>query len=821
MQTQDRMEISAVTESTDRNCMFIILGENLHQIRKVWLWTPDDVEIEDLEMENAPLPEAPPEDAVEGMLMGKPDCHFASACGIGKIPDGYKVLPTVLWLESETGFSTPWLMNRPILNTLSDYEVMPGQLLTLYGRNLCAGDEYIREKYLALFQNRDTGQRYPAEVLGTAEQVLGDEKPYCLHIKVPDPLPAGQYSLSVNLLNCGQFGYSDPVSLEVVEKRSFLSAMSRMDFHTYCQPKWDFNFVETIDLRGKLVADGVHSDWAVLQEAIDNASPNPTIVLLPSGKLGIERTLHVQENVVLQGTGNTEFVVPFGKILEDRFDPEAPHIFDSPRWFGGFVGDYRSHFRGNNAMVWLDNCAGLSGITICPGAGADTAIVVMTQSEDEMVRESFLRDCKILNMHGSAFPAGSGCGFDWGGIHFLCGTEGFTMVNCKIQALEPIFAHAARHPHHNMRIENCDFSVSPIQGSNCVFIRALYNSIIKDTHFSDSGRAFSNQMGMSNNVLIGNVITGIAGLHNASEILMSETGATLFQGQAVCQEGNCLRLDAELPVGNDGLLSVGTDFYAYILYGKGMGQYRKITGNSAAAVYLESPFRVEPDATSRIGIKLMSNRNLWLRNQIRCSRGALQFVYGAGFDNMVVGNEFYDAPRITAFGLSHTDGGDVSPAAFNFLYDNRLTNTAEIAMYGSLRRGEGATESGQGADGSYLYQGTSNLFGNIIRRNQIFTVAMPSGANQYYNVWLKRQGCPELCCPPQAPPETGAINLMDGCWNVVECNYIYNAPCGIAIRGGGGGLCRRNKMNRVAIPFVTDCEESIYLPEYEPTEESE
>ncbi|MFQ9797615.1 MAG: hypothetical protein ACLR23_00305 [Clostridia bacterium] len=156
-----------------------------------------------------PLPEAPPEDAVEGMLMGKPDCHFAAACGIGKIPDGYKVLPTVLWLESETGFSTPWLMNRPILNTLSDYEVMPGQLLTLYGRNLCAGDEYIREKYLVLFQNRDTEQRYPAEVLGTAEQVLGDEKPYCLHIKVPDPLPAGQYSLSVNLLNCGQFGYSD------------------------------------------------------------------------------------------------------------------------------------------------------------------------------------------------------------------------------------------------------------------------------------------------------------------------------------------------------------------------------------------------------------------------------------------------------------------------------------------------------------------------------------------------------------------------------------------------------------------------------------
>lgn len=80
--------------------------------------------------------------------------------------------------------------------------------------------------------------------------------------------------------------------------------MSRMDFHAYCQPKWDFNFVETIDLRGKLVADGVHSDWAVLQEAIDNASPNPTIVLLPSGKLGIERTLHVQGKCGI--TGNRE-----------------------------------------------------------------------------------------------------------------------------------------------------------------------------------------------------------------------------------------------------------------------------------------------------------------------------------------------------------------------------------------------------------------------------------------------------------------------------------------------------------------------------------
>lgn len=65
------------------------------------------------------------------------------------------------------------------------------------------------------------------------------------------------------------------------------------------------------------------------------------------------------------------------------------------------------------------------------------------------------------------------------------------------------------------------------------------------------------------------------------------------------------------------------------------------------------------------------------------------------------------------------------------------------------------------------------------------TVAMLSGANQYYDVWLKRQGCPELRCHPEAPTETGAINLMDGCWNVVECNYIYNAPCGIAMRGGG------------------------------------
>lgn len=81
------MEISAVTESTDRNCMFIILGENLHQIRKVWLWTPDDVEIEDLEMENAPLPEAPPEDGGGRDAYGKAGLSFRrSLRGSGKSP---------------------------------------------------------------------------------------------------------------------------------------------------------------------------------------------------------------------------------------------------------------------------------------------------------------------------------------------------------------------------------------------------------------------------------------------------------------------------------------------------------------------------------------------------------------------------------------------------------------------------------------------------------------------------------------------------------------------------------------------------------------
>lgn len=190
--------------------------------------------------------------------------------------------------------------------------------------------------------------------------------------------------------------------------------------------------------------------------------------------------------------------------------------------------------------------------------------------------------------------------------------------------------------------------------------------------------------------------------------------------------------------------------------------------------------------------------------QIRCSRGALQFVYGAGFDNMVVGNEFYDAPGITAFGLSHTDGGDVSPAAFNFLYDNRLTNTAEIAMYGSLRRGEGATESGQGADGSYLYQGTSNLFGNIIRRNQIFTVAMPSGANQYYNVLAETPGMPRALLP-SASASGDRSDQSDG--RLLECGgmqlhlqrTLWNCHTGRGRRfvppeqdeSGGNSLCHR------------------------------
>jgi hypothetical protein len=108
------------------------------------------------------------------------------AAQLGALAITDDVLPTVIWLKNAAGFSPPYYFNRPKLIFSSDPEVLPGERLRLFGRNLLPGDCEAGEKYdyPVAFQAADGTVRF-GKVLDMDPQDRQDIKPYQLQVQVP------------------------------------------------------------------------------------------------------------------------------------------------------------------------------------------------------------------------------------------------------------------------------------------------------------------------------------------------------------------------------------------------------------------------------------------------------------------------------------------------------------------------------------------------------------------------------------------------------------------------------------------------------------
>ncbi|MCL2499149.1 MAG: hypothetical protein FWE90_02310 [Defluviitaleaceae bacterium] len=789
MNNDGTVQIAMVSESTTTNGIFIMMGENMDKAQKIWLWRPGAIAKDAVGLSNKPLPATPPIEALEGTLLPWRKPQFAAAHGNGAKHLCSETVPTVIWLEADGVYSEPYLMNAPIIYTLGEADIRPGQMLTAYGRSLSPTCETFSPQMKYLTQYHGSGGIYHGEIIWIAEQSLGDYKQYVYHTRVPDDIPPGEYEFSMNLLNGGEHGFSNPMFVTVLEACSPSYAIPRGEAFSLCSPD-DTRDAKprVVDLCGVVKADGVTDNHAVLQNNIDKHTDVPTVLVLPPGVVGITQTLHIKKNIILHGS-NTVLTVPLGQKLTNGFPVPRSALFASPEWFSGFVGDYWDYLK-QKVLVWLDTEAGIMNCTLRANANVDT-VMVIAAADGDRVENSFVLDCEIINTNGMgdyADKAVLGCG----GINLLTGTRNFVMKRTTVKAAEPFFAHAARQPHRYMLVEGCDISAHPYNGSNVFPYRAFYDCVIKSNTFRDGYRLIFGQMGTGNNVIIDNVLRNSSGVHNGGETLSTEVGHSLFRGGVVSCEGNKLTVDFDLP-SDDALTATGVVLYALVLSGKGAGQYKRITGNGKNHLLLENNWCVAPDETSRVAVRMMANEQLWVRNRIFDQRGPLQFLYGVGVNNIVTGNEIYNAYGITAMGLSPVGDGERSPVSFNLITGNRLVNTAGILIEGWHWRADGS-ESMYGKD--FRAKEYSNLYGNIIYRNQIFSVAMPNSPNQYYNIWMRGGILDEEV-------KTGGIDLKNGGLNAVEDNYICNAPCGI-VTNGGDTLVRGNMLEYVKLPYYGD-----------------
>jgi len=91
---------------------------------------------------------------------------------------------------------------------------------------------------------------------------------------------------------------------------------------------------------------------------------------------------------------------------------------------------------------------------------------------------------------------------------------------------------------------------------------------------------------------------------------------------------------------------------AYVLSGKGMGQYRLITANTDRILTLERSWDVVPDSTSVVGITWMHGHYLFIGNTVIDASIALQ-LYGVAFDSIVAENRSVRAGGFRSYAMRY------------------------------------------------------------------------------------------------------------------------------------------------------------------------
>jgi hypothetical protein len=244
--------------------------------------------------------------------------------------------------------------------------------------------------------------------------------------------------------------------------------------------------------------------------------------------------------------------------------------------------------------------------------------------------------------------------------------------------------------------------------------------------------------------------------------------------------------------------------------GRGFGQFRRVTGNEERALQLDAPWRVEPDATSRIAVLTATSHNLFLNNSVSHGRGVYTFIYGSAIDNVMAGNEA-DEGGVTSIWLNAVvhegDPGDFALLAHNYIYNHRLVRSGGIHLAGLAW--------------TATYTGNPLVIANRMVRNQVWKPGEFGSPNQTHAYWNWIDG-PNAGHGWLNPAEHGALNIWNGSYNVIENNYIDGAEVGIGILDGStrgragsrnprqGNAARWNRIDRTDLP-VKDHGERTYM----------
>lgn len=509
------------------------------------------------------------------------------------------------------------LCNQPTIDWLQgDMGVKSTQdgWIRVCGRNLAMNDA----KSMIVFENKSSGALtyvYPSKVYDS----------YSVEYKIPSNLPLGDYWVYAHNGYGGEKAWSRPYDYKIVNKLNWSTK--------------EFN-VKDYGAKG----DGIANDSYALFKTLEAVEKNGGgVVYFPRGRYYLTTAFRIPEYTTIRGAS---------KDMVQLF-------WTDDQWEYGSIPDTLFSFAGNVRIEDLSM------------RGTRVHSIIMSDKFEKAKGNIFLNN---LYIHFNPFNGGmmrtdpsydtskeidNHNGGEFWAINL--GGENVHVENCYVASAACTFR---LHATTGAVVRNCTFK----QGHAGYNGFAGCKQTIAEDNQLTSGHLNSSSMGVTVN---GGVVstedyyfarnTEIDVNSNDRELWTSDGGRGYYYDRILGYKDKTVALLE----GTKFIENQYVDHDLVIVRGKGMGQYRTVTSNTASTLTLETPFSIEPDDTSVVTLVKRFHTMYLIDNEF-VRGGNLQF-YSVMMRGVMDGNNIYQSGGINSLaGWIY----DAAQPAFYCIFDN-------------------------------------------------------------------------------------------------------------------------------------------------------
>lgn len=465
----------------------------------------------------------------------------------------------LLWPRVGTTYGKPVAVNRTDAWWVGSDKALPGESVSVYGRNLAHNNAGI-SSWIYLKSSRRAPGRWvkPTSV-----------NPYRVSFKVPT-LSAGQYEVWTHNRHGAHFGWSGPLALTILSTSPWAGQSAN---------------IFSIKNYGA-IGDGIADDTAAIQSTLDAAGKAaPATVFFPAGTYIVNGMLALKNNVSWSGESRDTSIIKVGPTFASGVEPYWQALIYSD-------SDSINHVEFKN--LTLDGNSNL---------GKKSLII--------------LRHHNYVKLTNSRFNwKGAIGGFNIGSNDYL------TISGSEFIGDQVFLADSKQVTVHGNNFRLTDFANAAIisWGGSEV---AIFNNQARDYDPRaatlggvGTGRFFVSQSHPDSNrhFYIGdNTTTNMAppvgiGDANQGEQILFEVGTSAFAASPNAVTSTTATFASTPP-------SV-TSQDAVIISGRGTGQFRRVTAVSGNTITVAPAWSVLPDKTSVIGVGPAQTRSVVYHNRL-------------------------------------------------------------------------------------------------------------------------------------------------------------------------------------------------------------